>query len=265
MAVATAARTLTMAQAVAEAIGQEMERDPNVFVMGEDVGIYGGIFGATSGPAQALRPGARHGYPDLRVGLHRRRHRRRGRRHAPHRRADVRRLLRRVHGPDLQPPGQEHVHVGGQRPAAGGGDDGDRRRLQRRRSALAEPLRDLRPRARAQGRRPVQRVRRQGAHDRGDPRRQPRDVLLPQGNHGAAVDGVLRGQHHAGAGGELHGTLRPGARRPRRQGPDPRHPEPDGAQGSDRGRRNWASRASTSRSSTSARSSLSTSRRWSAR
>jgi acetoin:2,6-dichlorophenolindophenol oxidoreductase subunit beta len=43
------ARKLTMAQAIAEAIGQEMERDPKVFVMGEDIGRYGGIFSATGG------------------------------------------------------------------------------------------------------------------------------------------------------------------------------------------------------------------------
>jgi pyruvate/2-oxoglutarate/acetoin dehydrogenase E1 component len=42
-------RKLTMAQAISEAIGQEMERDPNVFVMGEDIGKYGGVFGATGG------------------------------------------------------------------------------------------------------------------------------------------------------------------------------------------------------------------------
>jgi len=42
-------RKLTMAQAIAEAISQEMTRDPNVFVMGEDIGAYGGIFGATGG------------------------------------------------------------------------------------------------------------------------------------------------------------------------------------------------------------------------
>ncbi|MBE7418166.1 MAG: alpha-ketoacid dehydrogenase subunit beta [Ideonella sp.] len=42
-------RNLTMAQAIAEAIGQEMARDPSVFLMGEDVGTYGGIFGATGG------------------------------------------------------------------------------------------------------------------------------------------------------------------------------------------------------------------------
>ena len=42
-------RTLTMAQAISEAIGPEMERDESVFVMGEDIGKYGGIFSATSG------------------------------------------------------------------------------------------------------------------------------------------------------------------------------------------------------------------------
>ncbi len=46
---ATAARKLTMAAAISEAIGQEMDRDPAVFVMGEDIGKYGGIFGATGG------------------------------------------------------------------------------------------------------------------------------------------------------------------------------------------------------------------------
>jgi pyruvate dehydrogenase E1 component beta subunit len=42
-------RKLTMAQAVAEGIAQEMERDARVFVMGEDIARYGGIFGATGG------------------------------------------------------------------------------------------------------------------------------------------------------------------------------------------------------------------------
>ena len=47
--VAAAERKLTMAQAISEAIGMEMDRDPKVFVMGEDIGRYGGIFGATAG------------------------------------------------------------------------------------------------------------------------------------------------------------------------------------------------------------------------
>ncbi|MGG5252476.1 alpha-ketoacid dehydrogenase subunit beta [Neobacillus sp. SM06] len=42
-------RMLTGNKAMAEAIALEMERDPNVFVLGEDVGKYGGIFGATQG------------------------------------------------------------------------------------------------------------------------------------------------------------------------------------------------------------------------
>lgn len=42
-------RMLTGNKAMAEAIAQEMERDPRVFVMGEDVGAYGGIFGSTEG------------------------------------------------------------------------------------------------------------------------------------------------------------------------------------------------------------------------
>lgn len=52
----TAERTLTMAQAVAEAIGQEMERDQKVFVMGEDIGRYGGIFSATGGLLDRFGP-----------------------------------------------------------------------------------------------------------------------------------------------------------------------------------------------------------------
>jgi pyruvate dehydrogenase E1 component beta subunit len=48
MAVETG-RLLTTSKAIAEAIAQEMERDPSVFVMGEDIGAYGGIFGATEG------------------------------------------------------------------------------------------------------------------------------------------------------------------------------------------------------------------------
>ncbi len=44
-----AERLLTTSKAISEAIAQEMERDPSVFVMGEDIGAYGGIFGATEG------------------------------------------------------------------------------------------------------------------------------------------------------------------------------------------------------------------------
>ena len=42
-------RAITYAQAITEAIGQEMGRDGRVFVLGEDVGAIGGIFGLTRG------------------------------------------------------------------------------------------------------------------------------------------------------------------------------------------------------------------------
>lgn len=42
-------RLLTTSKAISEGIAQEMERDPSVFVMGEDIATYGGIFGATEG------------------------------------------------------------------------------------------------------------------------------------------------------------------------------------------------------------------------
>jgi pyruvate/2-oxoglutarate/acetoin dehydrogenase E1 component len=44
-----ATRKLTMGQAISEAIAQEMSQDPEVFVLGEDVGKFGGVFGATAG------------------------------------------------------------------------------------------------------------------------------------------------------------------------------------------------------------------------
>lgn len=40
-------RIITYSEAVREAIGQAMEADPNVFMLGEDIGIYGGAFGVS--------------------------------------------------------------------------------------------------------------------------------------------------------------------------------------------------------------------------
>ncbi len=42
-------RILTYGQAIVEAQAEEMRRDPNVIVMGEDVGLYGGAYAATKG------------------------------------------------------------------------------------------------------------------------------------------------------------------------------------------------------------------------
>jgi pyruvate/2-oxoglutarate/acetoin dehydrogenase E1 component len=44
-----ALQEMTYAEAVRLALREEMQRDPRVFLMGEDIGIYGGAFGVTRG------------------------------------------------------------------------------------------------------------------------------------------------------------------------------------------------------------------------
>ncbi|MEM8552949.1 MAG: dehydrogenase E1 component subunit alpha/beta [Pseudomonadota bacterium] len=53
---APGARDLTYAQAITEAMHQEMARDERVIVLGEDVGAIGGIFGLTRGLMDAFGP-----------------------------------------------------------------------------------------------------------------------------------------------------------------------------------------------------------------
>jgi pyruvate/2-oxoglutarate/acetoin dehydrogenase E1 component len=49
-----AVRQLTYREAINEALRQALERDPRVFVMGEDVGVFGGIYGFTAGLMEAF-------------------------------------------------------------------------------------------------------------------------------------------------------------------------------------------------------------------
>jgi len=42
-------REITFAQAINEALREEMKKDPAVYIAGEDVGLMGGVFGVTSG------------------------------------------------------------------------------------------------------------------------------------------------------------------------------------------------------------------------
>ena len=49
-------RELTYAQAIKEAMTLEMRRDENVFLMGEDVGLYGGAFGVSIGMFDEFGP-----------------------------------------------------------------------------------------------------------------------------------------------------------------------------------------------------------------
>jgi acetoin:2,6-dichlorophenolindophenol oxidoreductase subunit beta len=42
-------RELTYTQALREALSEEMTRDPNILLLGEDIGLYGGVFKVTEG------------------------------------------------------------------------------------------------------------------------------------------------------------------------------------------------------------------------
>jgi pyruvate/2-oxoglutarate/acetoin dehydrogenase E1 component len=52
----SAVREITYLEAVREAMVQEMRRDPNVFLMGEDIGVYGGAFGVSRGMLEEFGP-----------------------------------------------------------------------------------------------------------------------------------------------------------------------------------------------------------------
>ena len=49
-------REITYLEAVREAMTQEMERDEKVFMIGEDIGQYGGAFGASFGMLEQFGP-----------------------------------------------------------------------------------------------------------------------------------------------------------------------------------------------------------------
>src|SRR5262244_1724727 len=50
-------KELSYLEAIREALAEEMRRDPKVFVLGEDVGAYGGAFGVTQGLADEFGEG----------------------------------------------------------------------------------------------------------------------------------------------------------------------------------------------------------------
>lgn len=49
-------REITYLEAIREALTQEMRRDQNVFLLGEDIGVYGGAFGVTRGMLEEFGP-----------------------------------------------------------------------------------------------------------------------------------------------------------------------------------------------------------------
>lgn len=68
-------RTLYGLEAIREGLAEEMRRDPRVFLMGEDIGLYGGAMGVTAGLFQEFGPErvrntpiAENGFVGLAVG-----------------------------------------------------------------------------------------------------------------------------------------------------------------------------------------------------
>ena len=50
-------RELTYSQALREALTEEMERNPDIVLLGEDIGVYGGVFKVTEGLLARFWPG----------------------------------------------------------------------------------------------------------------------------------------------------------------------------------------------------------------
>ena len=67
----TAVNEITYAQAIKDAMSEEMRRDPKVFLLGEDIGVYGGAFGVTSGMVQEFGAERVRDTPHLRGSHHR--------------------------------------------------------------------------------------------------------------------------------------------------------------------------------------------------
>ena len=49
-------RTITFTHIIRETLAAELRRDPSVFLMGEDIGVYGGAFGVTRGLIEEFGP-----------------------------------------------------------------------------------------------------------------------------------------------------------------------------------------------------------------
>ncbi|SOT39426.1 hypothetical protein F01_210051 [Burkholderia cenocepacia] len=153
---------------------------------------------------------------------------RRGRvRDAARRGTDVHRFHGCVLRPDLQPGREIPLHVRRQGRDAGRDPRDVRRRPARGRAALADAHVVVHAHSGAEGRVPVDAVRREGAPDPGDPRQRSRDLPRTQ----AALH--ARGRR---PGGILCDSVRRGERDARRRRRDDRHVRPDGASRDGRGR-----------------------------
>ena len=102
---------MTYAEAIRDGMRQEMKRDQNVYLFGEDVGIFGGCFGVTAGLFQEFGPERVIDTPITETAIVGERGGRRRRWPEADRRDHVRRFHGGLHGRDPQPGRQDEVHV----------------------------------------------------------------------------------------------------------------------------------------------------------
>ena len=141
-------------EAIAQALADELEADPRVVLIGEDVGAAGGVFKSTAGLVRTLRgvPSPRHA--DLRAGDRRHGPRRSHHGPSPGGRDHVRRLRRGLFRPDRQPARQVPLHDRGPSPSARHRAHGQWCRRRVRGTALATGRELVPQHSRAQDRRP---------------------------------------------------------------------------------------------------------------
>ena len=198
--------TLTYRDALNQALREEMQRDPDVFLMGEEVGVYQGAYKVSRGLLEEFGPMrvvdtpitelgfAGVGVGAAMVGPS-----------AGHRVHDLE-LRPAGHRPAGQLGGEDALHVG--RPGGRPGRVPRARRLgpAARRAAFAGVRELLRPHPRAQGRDAGDTRRREGAVEERHPRRQPgrvhrrRDAVQHQGRgpRGRARRPAGQGRREAG-------------------------------------------------------------------
>ena len=136
---------VTLVEAINLALARAMEDDPDVVVLGEDVGVNGGVFRATVGPAAALWTGARARYAAVRTSDQRALRRHGGAGTEAGRRDPVHGIYLSLHRSTGEPclataqpdPGTAHLSDGSAHPAW--------RRHSRARASFREHRGDARP------------------------------------------------------------------------------------------------------------------------
>ena len=199
----------TYVEAIRQGIWEEMERDESVFVLGEDVGIYGGAFKVTAGMLEKFGELACCRYAHFGVRHRRRRDRRRADGDAARRRNAVCRLHFLRLRPDHELRREVPVSLG--RTRSDGHPRAQRRRHSRRPVSLAESGDVFRPYAGPESRLPVDGVRREGLDQVGHSRQRSGAVFRAQvsvsPHQGRTADGRLHRPdwqgHHARKGRDI--------------------------------------------------------------